>query len=440
MPDQDRHALTRMALRAWRWLSPDTWRHTVARLVVVALLVAAGGFAFVTLGLTPIAAHEGHWPITQRFLKYVMTRTVRMQSLGVEVPPLDDPALVLKGAGHYATDCMPCHSAPGQTRALVVEHMVPAPPYLTNTLDDWEPQQLHWIVKHGIKYTAMPAWSSQLRDDEVWAMVAFLQRLPGMDAAQYRALAFGPKTISPVVAEGARLSTLELPPLSSLDNCARCHGAGGEGRGDGAIPRLAGQREGYLLASLQAYARGERHSGIMQPVATGLDAAQMQALARHYASLSPPPKLPANTSIAHDAASITGSTTSTGAAGDKKAGTSILIPSSATSSPTPAPPPSPDDARARGARLAAQGSGNQRIPACRHCHGPGATERNPVYPRLAGLQPRYLALQLRLFQQGRRGGTRYQHLMHRAASTLSEEQIEDLAAYYGSLDPDAETR
>jgi cytochrome c553 len=438
MPEQEQYALVRMAMRAWRWLSPDTWRHTVARLVAVALLVAAGGFAFITLGLTPIAANDGHWPITQRFLKYAMTRTVRMQSLGTEVPPLDDPALVLKGAGHYATDCMPCHSAPGQTRAMVVEQMTPAPPYLTNILEDWEPQQLHWIVKHGIKYTAMPAWSSQLRDDEVWAMVAFLRRLPGMDAAQYRALAYGPLAASPAGAEGARLSTMELPPLSTVDNCARCHGAEGEGRGDGAIPRLAGQREGYLLASLQAYARGERHSGIMQPVAAGLDAPQMQGLARHYASLSLPLEVPVNASITASAASTTGSTA--GFVGDNKASASIPAPFGAASSPTPAAPLSPDGARTRGATLAAQGSGDQRIPACRHCHGPGAMQLNPVYPRLAGLQPRYLALQLRLFQQDRRGGTRYRHLMRRAASALSEQQIEDLAAYYGSLDAGAETR
>lgn len=427
-------------MRAWRWLSPDTWKHTIARLAAVALVGAAGAFAYITLGLTPIAADDGHWHVTQRFLGYAMTRTVKMQARGIEVPLLDDPGLVMKGAGHYATDCMPCHSAPGQRRAMVVEQMVPAPPYLTNVLDDWEPQQLHWIVKHGIKYTAMPAWSTQLRDDEVWAMVAFLQRLPGMGAAQYRALAYGPLAASPGAAEGARLSTMDLPPLSSVDNCARCHGADGEGRGNGAIPRLAGQREGYLLASLQAYARGKRHSGIMQPVAAGLDAAQMQALARHYASLSLPGDVPANASVTAGAASVTASMASPDAAGDNTADTSILAPPSAASSATTPAPSSPDDARARGARLAMHGSGNQRIAACRHCHGPGATQRNPLYPRLAGQHPGYLALQLRLFQQDQRGGTRYRHVMHRAASALSEQQVDDLAAYYGSLDAESETR
>ena len=40
------------------------------------------------------------------------------------------------------------------------------------------PNELFWIVKHGIKYTGMPAWVALDRDDEVWAVVAFLNGTP----------------------------------------------------------------------------------------------------------------------------------------------------------------------------------------------------------------------------------------------------------------------
>ena len=438
MPGHEKNRMIEWPRCAWRWLSPDDWKRSVSRAAVVMLMVVLAGFAFITLGLTPIAADKGHWHITRNFLKYTMTRSVSMQSRGTQVPALDDPSLVLKGAGHYATDCMPCHSAPGQTRALVVEQMVPAPPVLADVVDDWNSRELFWIVKHGIKYTAMPAWSTQRRDDEVWAMVAFLQQLPRMEAPHYRELALGPLAAATAGAEGARISTMELPPLSARDNCARCHGADGEGRGDGAIPRLAGQREGYLLASLQAYARGERHSGIMQPVAAGLHDVQMAELARHYASLPP-----AAASVASSAGVDARPTEPSMAVDASEADNSILTLPHA--SPTPALPdsPSPEHARARGAALALHGSRHQRIPACRHCHGPGANDRNPAYPRLAGQHPGYLALQLRLFQQDRRGGTVYRQLMQDIASRLSEQQIMDLAAYYGEREsaggkPDSE--
>ena len=67
--------------------------------------------------------------------------------------------------------------------------MLPEPPYLGGVVESWKPEQLFWIVKHGLKYTGMPSWPALSRDDEVWSVVAFLQRLPGMKPETYRGLA-----------------------------------------------------------------------------------------------------------------------------------------------------------------------------------------------------------------------------------------------------------
>jgi cytochrome c553 len=83
-------------------------------------------------------------------------------------------------------------------------------------------------------------------------------------------------------------------PHTVTANCGRCHGVDGRGRGGGAFPKLAGQRPPYLLAALQAFARGARHSGIMEPIAAGLSFEEMHDLARYYGTLqeaapAPPP-------------------------------------------------------------------------------------------------------------------------------------------------------
>ena len=67
------------------------------------------------------------------------------------------------------------------------------------------------------------------------------------------------------------------------------------------------------------------------------------------------------------------------------------------------------------------------------CHGPGDDARNPRYPRLAGLHPDYIALQLQLFRKEQRGGTGYAHIMRTVARSLEPHDIRDLAAWYGSL-------
>ena len=58
-----------------------------------------------------------------------------------------------------------------------------------------------------------------------------------------------------------------------------------------------------------------------------------------------------------------------------------------------------------------------------------------MYPRLDGQYAGYLALQLRLFRDGGRGGTRYAPIMERAAAGLGDRDIADVAAYYASLPP-----
>ena len=388
-------------LPRWLWscLAGGSWKLALGRLLLAAAVFGLGALLFVSAGLVPVAASQGHWPITRVLLHFAMRRSVRTHALAVKPPPaedrlLDTEAMVLKGAGHYAGGCLACHGAPGHPRAEVMLHSVPEPPYLPPKIAEWNDRELFWIVSHGIKYTAMPAWPTQQRDDEVRAMVAFLRRLPGMTPARFRQLAYGGATagVDGSREAGAIPSTRANPAPSTLADCARCHGVDGEGRG-GAVPRLAGQREAYLLESLRAYARGDRHSGIMQPVAAALDDAGMVALARHYASLDIRPAAPVD---AHpDAAAIE-----------------------------------------RGARLATRGDAADRVPACVACHdtgtGPGTADRNPHYPLLAGQHPDYLRLQLTLFNSGTRGGSAYAPIMHTVAGSLEPGDIRDLSAFFAS--------
>lgn len=342
--------------------------------LLVLVLLGAGGLMFVAAGLAPIAADAGHWPITRVLLHSAMSRAVEVRAMKLKAPPLDDPALLQKGAGHYATECMDCHGAPGVPRRHMVRQMLPTPPFLPEKLGRMTPEELFWVVDHGIKYTAMPAWGTRGRGDEVWAMVAFLEQVQGMSPQRFRELAYGP----------------DGDDDSVLGDCARCHGLDGAGRGTDAFPRLAGLDEAYLLASLEAFASGKRHSGIMQPVAADFDAGDLRAMARHYANQSPGPSSSAGT-------------------------------------------PASAESIARGQRLAEAGDGLRRIPACAACHGPGVGPRNRMYPDLAGQYRGYLELQLRLFRAGGRGGTAYAPIMERAAAGLDDRDITDVAAYYASL-------
>ena len=78
-------------------------------------------------------------------------------------------------------------TAPGVPKGDIAQGLYPPPPDLAKGALLYTPAELFWIVKHGIKMTGMPAWSDH-SDDELWATVAFLQKLPGMTQEDYARL------------------------------------------------------------------------------------------------------------------------------------------------------------------------------------------------------------------------------------------------------------
>ena len=361
------------------------WR-MVAYFILFVLVMAIGGFLVAASGIIPIKASSGHWAITSWFLQFSKQRSVATHTLGMETPPLDVASLVLSGAGAYENNCRGCHGSPSLQSPRVAQAMLPRPPYLPHTIPGWESNELFYIVKHGIKFTGMPAWPSHQRDDEVWAMVAFLRKFPELDAEAYDNLVNGEVPASIQVLP-------DTMPRAIVESCARCHGKEGFGRGVGAFPRLARQNLEYLYSSLQAYRRGERHSGVMGPIAAALNDQEIQEISRYYAdstSVSPFPLLQQSSAVE------------------------------------------------RGESIARQGIPSQRVPPCAECHGPAESRRNPAYPKIAGQYAEYLKLQLELFKKGSRGGTAYSHLMIRVAGAMTPEQINDATLYYASLYDDVQ--
>lgn len=69
----------------------------------------------------------------------------------------------------------------------IAQGLYPQPPDLAKTAPLYSEGELFWILKHGIKMTGMPAWADH-SDEELWATVAFLKKLPGMSEQDYARL------------------------------------------------------------------------------------------------------------------------------------------------------------------------------------------------------------------------------------------------------------
>jgi cytochrome c553 len=152
--------------------------------------------------------------------------------------------------------------------------------------------------------------------------------------------------------------------------CLGCHGANGNSKNP-QYPSLAGQRASYIEAQLKAFQLGLRTNSIMQGMAVNLTEQDIKNLAAYFSSLR------------------------TEAAGG-------------------------DTSLAK--------KGQDKFAMCAGCHGTTAQGRGS-FPKLAGQQPEYLKKQLQNFKKGtRKGGP-----MNAITSSLSEQDINEIAAYLVSL-------
>jgi len=162
---------------------------------------------------------------------------------------------------------------------------------------------------------------------------------------------------------------------SRSEVCALCHGATGITTND-LWPNLAGQGYAYVVKQLRDFRDGSRQDPVMEAMAKPLTDQDIEDLAGFYSSLSP-------------------------------------------AEPAAAEPVNGDIA-----------TGRRMSSLCISCHGTGASP-NDAWPNLAGQKYAYLVKQLRAFHDGSRTDLQ----MKAIARTLSDKDIENIAAFYSDSKP-----
>ena len=76
-------------------------------------------------------------------------------------------------------------------------------------------------------------------------------------------------------------------------------------------------------------------------------------------------------------------------------------------------------------------AGATKAAVCAACHGQNGISVNPLWPSLAGQQEAYLAKQIRAFRDGERTDVSMQPFV----ANLTDQDVEDLAAFYAGLSP-----
>ncbi len=162
---------------------------TTALVVAVSLaaLAVGGGAVFIGSGVYDIGADDHHTKIVLAVIEQLREHSIQARTRSLMVHVVSDPARLATGAQHYAALCVGCHLAPGVTKSDIRPGLYPHPPNLAQE-DLQSSTRAFWIIKHGIKMRAMPAWEKTLDDAAIWELVAFVQKMPAMTPETYAEL------------------------------------------------------------------------------------------------------------------------------------------------------------------------------------------------------------------------------------------------------------
>jgi mono/diheme cytochrome c family protein len=156
--------------------------------------IPAAGALFIYTGVYNIGADAPHTKPVFWLIDQLRDRSIAVRAHGITPPAdLDTPARIAAGGHLYGALCTSCHLAPGMEKTDLAKGLYPKAPQLAYG-NDLTPGEQFWIIKHGVKLTAMPAWGRTHSDAEVWNLVAFLKKMPDLDPAQYQAATVGAPT------------------------------------------------------------------------------------------------------------------------------------------------------------------------------------------------------------------------------------------------------
>jgi len=154
--------------------------------LALVIAIAAAGYFFG--GFYSVAATAAEPAIVKSALIQVRQASIARQAKGVPAMPPEDANTVRAGARAYSDrGCVNCHGAPGVSWAKWSEGLQPDPPDLKKVADQRQPNELFWVIKHGIKMTGMPSFGAAgASDDDIWKITTFVKRMATVSAEDYK--------------------------------------------------------------------------------------------------------------------------------------------------------------------------------------------------------------------------------------------------------------
>ena len=109
-----------------------------------------------------------------------MDASVARAAPQVANPVTADEANLTVGARLYGDHCTLCHGDPAISKSRLADSLNPPAPQFMKEIPDMPENQNFYILEHGIRWTAMPAWKTVLNEHRFGdgAFLSHMHNLP----------------------------------------------------------------------------------------------------------------------------------------------------------------------------------------------------------------------------------------------------------------------
>ena len=153
----------------------------VAGFLMALVCLPLCGVAIFAVGFADVHADTAP-PAWERWLMdLAVHQSVQRHAENISMPSSTSEERFVKGGKLYMNGCAGCHGELGKPFGADPEHY-PAAPQLPHVGTKYSEAEIRWVVKHGIRMTAMSAYGRFYSEEELQSIAAFVGHIRTLPA------------------------------------------------------------------------------------------------------------------------------------------------------------------------------------------------------------------------------------------------------------------
>lgn len=146
----------------------------VRGLIVGAIALAAALYFYTRYGFIDLRADQNPSAVEEHIALGALDESTERHASQQQNPLPASEENLLAGARLYRDKCSDCHGGPANPNSDYGKSFYPRVPQFMKQAPDMPDHENFYVIKHGVRWTAMPAWGNIMTDSEIWQVVTLL--------------------------------------------------------------------------------------------------------------------------------------------------------------------------------------------------------------------------------------------------------------------------